>query len=153
VTGDAKKRILFVCIGNACRSQMAEAFARHYGSDVVIPASAGLAPASRVAPDTIRAMREKNIDLREHFPKTLRQLARVPFDAVVNMSGAPLPEDLKVPIEEWEVADPVSMDYKKHCQVRDEIEQRVMKMLLNLRRAQPQSRSRLRGQGSGRLPV
>jgi arsenate reductase len=153
VSGREKKRVLFVCIGNACRSQMAEGFARRYGSDVLIPASAGLAPATRVAPDTIRAMREKNINLSEHFPKTLRQLARVKFDAVVNMSGVPLREDLKAPVEEWEVADPVAMDYEKHCQVRDEIEQRVMKLLLNLRQEQPQPRPRFRGQGSGRLPV
>ena len=146
-----KKRVLFVCIGNACRSQMAEGFARHYGSDALIPASAGLAPAARVAPDTIRAMREKNIDLSEHFPKTLRQLARVKFDAVINMSGAPLGDGLKAPVEEWQVADPIGMDYENHCQVRDEIEQRVMKLLIDLRREQPQPR--FRGQGSGRLPV
>jgi len=153
VSAREKKRVLFVCIGNACRSQMAEGFARHYGSDALIPASAGLAPAARVAPDTIRAMREKNIDLSEHFPKTLRQLARVQFDAVVNISGVPLRQDLKAPVEEWEVPDPVAMDYDKHCQVRDEIEQRVMKLLLDLRREHPQPRSRFRGQGSGQLPV
>jgi len=45
------------------------------------------------------------------------------------------------------------MDYDKHCQVRDEIEQRVMKLLLDLRREHPQPRSRFRGQGSGQLPV
>jgi protein-tyrosine-phosphatase len=106
-----------------------------------------------VASDTIRAMREKNIDLSEHFPKTLRQLARVQFDAVVNISGVPLRQDLKAPVEEWEVPDPVAMDYDKHCQVRDEIEQRVMKLLLDLRREHPQPRSRFRGQGSGQLPV
>jgi protein-tyrosine-phosphatase len=104
-----------------------------------------------VASDTIRAMREKNIDLSEHFPKTLRQLARVKFDAVINMSGAPLGDGLKAPVEEWQVADPIGMDYEKHCQVRDEIEQRVMKLLIDLRREQPQPR--FRGQGSGRLPV
>ncbi|MGA2117339.1 MAG: arsenate reductase ArsC [Bryobacteraceae bacterium] len=146
-----KKRVLFVCIGNACRSQMAEGFARQYGSDVLVPASAGLAPAARVAPDTMRAMREKNIDLSEHFPKTLRQLARVRFDAVINMSGVPLGDSLKAPVEEWQLADPIGMDYEKHCQVRDEIEQRVMKLLIDLRREQP--RPRFRGQGSGRLPV
>ena len=66
---ESKKRVLFVCVGNACRSQMAEGFARTYGSDVMIPASAGLAPASGVASATIRAMDEKNIDLRDHFFK------------------------------------------------------------------------------------
>jgi len=68
----AKKRVLFVCVGNSCRSQMAEAFARLYGNDVIIAASAGISPAYSVAPDTMRAMREKNLDLRDHFPKSLR---------------------------------------------------------------------------------
>src|SRR5262249_5599675 len=87
------KRVLFVCIGNACRSQMAEGFGRAYGRDIVIPASAGLGPASRVAPDTIEAMQEKGIDLRDHFPKSIRHLGRVEFDMVINMSGSILPEN------------------------------------------------------------
>ncbi len=84
---DDRKRVLFVCIGNSCRSQMAEGFARAYGADVVIPASAGVAPALGVAPDTVRAMLERNIDIRDHFPKTIRQLGRARFDLAVNMSG------------------------------------------------------------------
>ena len=62
--------MLFVCIGNACRSQMAEGFARAYGGDVMEAASAGLSPAVAVPPDTIRAMDEKNIDIRGQFPKS-----------------------------------------------------------------------------------
>ena len=82
MTPPAKKRVLFVCIGNACRSQMAEGFARTYGSDVMIAASAGLMPAYAVAPQTIRAMDAKNIDLRDHFPKSLRHLGRAEFEEV-----------------------------------------------------------------------
>ena len=86
-----KQRVLFVCIGNACRSQMAEAFAHTYGADVIVPASAGLAPASAVHPVTARAMLEKNIDLKDHFPKALRNMSRAQFDLVINMSGSFLP--------------------------------------------------------------
>ena len=72
---------------------MAEAFARAYGADVIIPASAGLAPAMRVPGDTRNAMNEKGIDLRDHFPKGIRNLGRAEFDLVVNMSGSEiLPE-------------------------------------------------------------
>src|SRR5438093_2582970 len=85
-----KKRVLFVCIGNSCRSQMAEAFARAYGSDVLVPASAGLSPAMMVAPHTARAMADKNIEMAAHFPKGLRHVARAEFDLVINMSGADL---------------------------------------------------------------
>src|ERR1019366_1245332 len=79
------KRVLFVCVGNACRSQMAEAFARVYGRDALVAASAGLNPAMAVMPDTVRAMAEKEIDLRDQFPKSIRHLGRSKFDLVVNM--------------------------------------------------------------------
>ncbi len=134
MTPESKIRVLFVCIGNSCRSQMAEGFARRYGSDVLIAASAGLAPAFMVAEDTVHAMDEKNIDLRDHFPKSIRQLGRAQFDLVVNMSGFGLPADLAAPVREWDVADPVAEDFETHCQIRDEIEARVMGLILELRR-------------------
>jgi arsenate reductase (thioredoxin) len=146
-----KKRVLFVCIGNACRSQMAEAFARTYGSDVLIPASAGLAPAMGLAPDTMRAMAEKNIDLRDQFPKSLRQLERARFDLAVNMSGYSLPEIAAEQVEEWDVPDPVSMEFDDHCAIRDKIERLVMELVLRLRADLNQPR--FRGHGSGRLQV
>lgn len=148
------KRVLFVCIGNACRSQMAEGFARTYGSDVIIPASAGLAPAMNLARDTKTAMMEKHIDLRDHFPKTIRHLGRAQFDLVVNMSGSEIPAGW-VPgatVIEWDVDDPVFMTYEDHCKVRDQIETQVMKLILDLRHAATPE-PRFRGQGSGRLKL
>jgi arsenate reductase len=150
VTPASKKRVLFVCIGNACRSQMAEGFARTYGSDVLIPASVGMSPASAVASDTIRAMDEKNIDLRDHFPKSLRYLGRADFDLVINMTGFFLPKEFTGRIVDWEVADPVFMEYAEHCEVRDSIERLVMKLIMELRAPQ---RTQFRGQGSGRLEL
>lgn len=119
---------------------MAEAFGRAYGSDVMIPASAGLAPATRVAPDTLSAMDEKGLDLRDHFPKSIRHLGRIEFDLVINISGEKLPTPMKCPVKEWDVDDPVSLSYEDHCAVRDDIERRVMDLILQLRRdqAQPQ---------------
>ena len=148
---DRRKRVLFVCIGNSCRSQMAEAFAHALGGDVVIPASAGLAPAFGVAPDTIRAMEEKDIVLRDHFPKSLQNLARIRFDVVVNMCQRPLPEDTPGRRLEWEIPDPIGMTYQEHCQVRDEIERKVVELIEELRREVrlPQ----FRGQGSGYVPL
>lgn len=131
------KKVLFVCVGNSCRSQMAEGFARAYGSDVLVSASAGLMPAAMVAPDTARAMLEKNISLRDHFPKHIRQLGRARFDLIVNMSG----EDLKtLPgdcVVSWDIADPIRETYDRHCEIRDEIERLVMHLVLNLRRENP----------------
>lgn len=131
---DSPKRVLFVCIGNSCRSQMAEAFARAYGSDVIIPASAGLAPASDIARDTMRAMLEKSLDLREQFPKSLRHLSRARFDLVINMSGFDLPPGVEAKVVDWDVRDPIGIDYKEHCEVRDQIERQVMQLILDLRR-------------------
>jgi arsenate reductase len=131
---DNRKKVLFVCIGNSCRSQMAEGFARTYGADVVVPASAGLAPASGIAPDTKRAMLERNIDIKDHFPKTIRQLGRAHFDLVVNMSGEELPPTTAERVVDWEIDDPVRESYERHCEIRDEIERRVMTLVLELRK-------------------
>jgi arsenate reductase (thioredoxin) len=138
------KRVLFVCIGNACRSQMAEAFARHYGRDVMVPASAGLSPAMRVASDTIKAMDAKGIDLRDQFPKTIRHLGRAQFDLVINMSGMELPPIPGAQSREWDIPDPIFFRYDDHCHVRDEIERMVMTLILELRNQQrglPRERS------------
>jgi arsenate reductase (thioredoxin) len=134
MTPAGKKKVLFVCLGNSCRSQMAEAFARAYGADVIVAASAGLTPASMVAPDTARAMREKNIDMRAHFPKHIRQLGRAYFDLIVNMSGEDLPHEPGDRLIAWEVPDPIRLDFKMHCEVRDEIERLVMNLVLEVRR-------------------
>jgi protein-tyrosine-phosphatase len=147
------KRVLFVCVGNACRSQMAEGFARHYGSDVMIAASAGLAPALGVVRDTKRAMGEKGIDLSAHFSKGVIHLDRARFDLVVNMSGFEIPAELaaRTTVVEWQVDDPVAMKYEDHCKVRDQIERLVMKLILDLR-GEPKE-PRFRGHGSGRLDL
>src|SRR5882672_10791265 len=125
-----KKRVLFVCIGNACRSQMAEGFARAYGSDVLLPASAGFTPAAKVPPDTLRAMQEKNLDISGHTPKSITQLGRGHFDLIINMSGFPLPSENGAPVRAWAVPDPIVMEYRDHCKVRDQIETLVMNLIL-----------------------
>ncbi|HLH42821.1 MAG TPA: arsenate reductase ArsC [Bryobacteraceae bacterium] len=127
-----KKRVLFVCIGNSCRSQMAEAFARAYGSDVVAPSSAGLSPASGVAPKTVAALREKNIGIEGQFPKDLDSVLHQPFDIVVNMSGFPL----SIPgarMLDWDVPDPIGQDDKFFRAVAAQIENLTMRLILELR--------------------
>jgi protein-tyrosine-phosphatase len=127
---------------------MAEAFAAAYGSDVMIAASAGVAPANGVHPTTMRVMEEKNLDLKDHFPKGLRHLGRSQFDIVVNMSGTFLPNAPGERVIDWDVEDPVVMEWEDHCKIRDEIERRVMELILELRRPDG---PRFRGQGSGRV--
>lgn len=116
------KRVLFVCIGNSCRSQMAEAFARVHGRGVIEPSSAGVYPASIIAPDTVRAMAEKGIDLKGQFPKNVTLMDLSKFDLVVDMSGGLMEGAPSTTVEVWDVPDPVVMEYGEHCRVRDRIE-------------------------------
>jgi len=120
---------------------MAEGFARAYGADVLIPQSAGLAPAISLSPLTHKVMLEKSIDLGHAYPKTL-DMVEAGFDRIINMSGHPLPMDFSAPVEEWDVRDPIGESEEVYREVRDEIEQRVMRLVLSLRgRKPPQSES------------
>jgi protein-tyrosine-phosphatase len=94
-------------------------------------------PAAAVAPDTARAMLEKNITLRDHFPKHIRQLGRARFDMIVNMSGAELETVPGNSVISWAVTDPIRESYERHCEIRDEIERLVMNLVLDLRRKNP----------------
>src|SRR5262249_14380997 len=124
--------VLFVCLGNACRSQMAEGFARTYGSDVLRVASAGMMPASQIPDMTHEVMLEKNIALNEQYPKAFDAMQEE-CDRVVTMSGIELSPDAGRVIETWNVRDPIGEDAEVYRAVRDEIENRVMRLVLNLR--------------------
>jgi arsenate reductase len=130
------KRVLFLCIGNSCRSQMAEGFARRYGSDVMEAASAGLAPAPIVQPLTKKVMEEKNIKLDEQYPKNVLSIDIASFDIVVNMSGNKLPATLPADVRDWKVVDPIGRPEEVYIEVRDQIEDLVMRLILELRREQ-----------------
>jgi arsenate reductase len=127
-------KVLFLCIGNSIRSQMAEAFARKYGSDVIEPASAGFSPAPIVQPFTRKVMDEKNISLDSHFPKDLEHVPLTGFDLIINISGRKLPTKLPMPVREWEVGDPMSKSEEEYRKVRDQIENLVMSLILDIRR-------------------
>ncbi len=129
-----KKRILFLCIGNSCRSQMAEGFARRYGSDVMECASAGLAPANIVQPQTRKAMEAKNIHIDDQYPKSLEQVTLSQFDLIINMSGRPFPSRMTTPVRDWKVEDPIGQSEEVYNEVRDQIENAVMQLILEFRR-------------------
>lgn len=128
------KRVLFLCIGNSCRSPMAEGFARAYGSDVIEPSSAGLAPAQIIQPLTKQVMAAKNISLEGLHAKDLSHIDIQNLDLIVNMSGRPLPTGLPINVMEWRVQDPIGCDEATYVTVRDQIEQLIMGLILDLRR-------------------
>jgi len=127
-----KKRVLFVCIGNSCRSQMAEAFAKAYGSDVMEVQSAGVSPATTISPLTRHTLAERNLSIDGHFPKGLDLIRSQPFDMVVNMSGIPvvLPG---ARILDWVVPDPIGQRDEVYRAVATQLEGLVMRLILELR--------------------
>ncbi len=112
---------------------MAEGFARAYGSDVIAAQSAGLSPAVSIAPLTRTVMREKNIDIGDAFPKGLDFAMRQAPDLIINMSGQKLPGKSAIQVEDWEVRDPIGESEDVYRTVRDQIEQRVMRLILAIR--------------------
>jgi arsenate reductase (thioredoxin) len=125
--------VLFVCIGNVCRSAMAEAMARKYGTDVMIASSAGIAPALNSHALTRAVLAELNIDLGDHVPRRLSDVDLSQYDLVVNMSGTRLGADLGVPVENWDVKDPYGKPEAEFRQARSDIEMRVMQLILRIR--------------------
>ena len=128
-----KKRVLFVCTENANRSQMAEAFARIYGPDVVEAFSAGSAPGSGVNPRAVRAMAELGYDLGAHHSKGLDEVPPGPYDCVITMGcGDACPW---VPAErraDWDLADPRDLEPEAFNLIRDEIGRRVRALVEEL---------------------
>ena len=127
-----KKRVLFVCVENANRSQMAEAFARMQGGDGVEALSAGSAPSGRINPKAVRFMAELGYDLRTHASKSLDDIDGE-FDAVVTMGcGDNCPWVPATRREDWALPDPRDMDDDAYRAVRDEISSRVQRLLASL---------------------
>ena len=127
---DAPVRIVFVCVENSDRSQMAEAFARMYGADNVEAYSAGSRPSGRVNPQAVAAMAELGYDLTKHVSKAFDHLPPGPFDVVVMMGcGDRCPNLNAVWREDWEIPDPRDMPPAEFRQVRDLIGEKV-KLLL-----------------------
>jgi arsenate reductase (thioredoxin) len=126
--------VMFICIGNSCRSQMAEGFARAYGMDVMKSESSGLLPATGVARGTVRTMAEKNIDIFAQFPKPFEPALAAEFDLLINMSGFELPGDLQERTRDWDVLDPIGQSAEIYRHVCDEIEVLVMDLINELRR-------------------
>lgn len=128
-----RKRVLFVCIGNSCRSQMAEGFARAYGADIMVAQSAGLSPAPVVQPETKLVMAGRNVRIDQQFPKGMEILSREQFDVIVNMSGQKLPVAPGARVREWRVSDPIGQPDSVYKLVAEQIEGLVMRLILELR--------------------
>ncbi|HEY5850450.1 MAG TPA: arsenate reductase ArsC [Lysobacter sp.] len=126
------KRVLFVCVENANRSQMAEAFAHIHGGDTVEALSAGSRPSGVINPKAIRFMSELGYDLSGHDSKSLDQVDGE-FDAVITMGcGDNCPWVPARRREDWALPDPKHMDDEGYRAVRDDISRRVKALLAEL---------------------
>ena len=122
--------VLFVCVHNAGRSQMAAALVDHYAQGRVTVRSAGSAPADQLNPDVIAAMAELGLDLSKEFPKPLTDEAVHAADVVITMGcGDACPIYPGKRYEDWELDDPADADLDGVRRIRDEIADRVRRLL------------------------
>jgi len=131
-----RSKVLFVCIGNACRSQMAEAIARHAASDVIEPSSAGLVPFGEIPATTRIVLDERGISTDGQTSKPLRAEDLSAADLVINMtgrSGAAVFSEPMPRFEDWDVGDPYGLNLEIYRAIRDEIEARVEDLAQRLR--------------------
>lgn len=129
-----KKKILFVCIENSNRSQMAEAFAKIYGKGKVDAFSAGSNPSGKVNEKAIAAMQEIGYDLSSHKSKSIKDVEKeAPFEAVITMGcGDACPWLPAKKFIDWDIPDPRNMDRKEFDKTRDRINQQVKELLSTL---------------------
>ena len=113
-------KVLFICVGNTCRSQMAEALARHLAADVIEPSSAGISPFGRIVDTTRRVLLERGVKVDGQWSKGLREVAPDQADLVVNMSG--MPGTALFPnarVVDWDVGDPYGENMGVYREIRD----------------------------------
>lgn len=126
-------RVLFVCVENSNRSQMADAFAKLHGATQVESFSAGSKPSGVVNPRAIAAMKEKGYDLSTHASKSLTEVPQGQYEFVVTMGcGDACPWIPARHREDWELADPKHMNDTELAGVRDDIERRVVALLARI---------------------
>jgi arsenate reductase (thioredoxin) len=124
--------VLFACVGNSARSQMAEGFAKALGGDRVEARSGGSRPLGHVLPEAVAAMRERGIDISGHASRGFDEAwVREACDLVVTMGCGDdaCPAFVGKPIEDWDLPDPKDRPMAEFRRVRDDIERRVRELL------------------------
>ena len=129
----ARPEVLFVCVHNAGRSQMAAGLLAKLGGDRVAVRSAGSEPADAINPAVVEAMREVGVDVSREVPKKLATDAVREADVVITMGcGDACPIFPGKRYEDWELEDPAGRDVEAVRRIRDEIERRVRALLAEI---------------------
>ncbi|KHL17064.1 protein-tyrosine-phosphatase [Mumia flava] len=127
---DTRPAVLFLCVHNAGRSQMALGYLQQYGGDRVIGWSGGSEPAAAVDEVAVAAMAERGIDIATEFPKPWTEETVRAADVVVTMGcGDTCPHYPGTRYEDWDLPDPANEDLAHVRPIRDEIERRVLSLL------------------------
>jgi len=128
-----KKNILFVCIENSNRSQMAQAFAIIYGANKVNAYSAGSLPSGKVNSKAVEAMKELGYHLSTHSSKSLEEIPDIEYDYVITMGcGDECPYVKAKHRVDWQIPDPKNMDAKEFNGIRDSIANKVKDLLTDI---------------------
>jgi len=138
MSNKGKTRVLFVCIGNACRSPMGEAIARKEANDVIEASSAGFYPMGMIPEMTQAALERNGYSPQGLRSKGLRESVSAEIDLVVNLSGYARAQSLEkfVQVEDWEVSDPYGADEATYQRILEEIRGRVRELAQRLRAKQ-----------------
>lgn len=124
------KNVLFVCVENSCRSQLAEAFGHIHKSGDICIYSAGSSPSGQVNPKAVAVMAELGYDMSAHQSQSLEEMPEIEYDAVITMGcGDNCPWVQGGIREDWGLADPKHMPVEEFRQLRSEIENRVVDLL------------------------
>ena len=126
------KKVLFVCVENAGRSQMAEAFAKYYSKGELSVSSAGNKPAERINPVVVEVMKERGIDISMNKPKLLTFEMAQDADIIVTMGcddQGICPGPFFKPTVDWKLENPKNRRIEKVREIRDEIERRVQQLV------------------------
>ena len=132
-----KKRVLFVCVGNSCRSQMAEGFAKRHGKGIIDVKSAGTAASGVVNKSTIDAMKDVGIDISGHISQQLTKELLLWADVVVTMGCNSLEyfwdEDVRAERIDWQVEDPLGKPWDVMVRVREDVEKKVKELIKRIK--------------------
>jgi len=129
------KKVLFVCVENARRSQMAEGLLNKLAKGRAVAVSAGDRPASKVDPKAIEVMKEIGIDITKQRPKPLTAKIVEEADVVITMGcGADVCPVIPKKVKEWKIEDPAGKSIEKFREVRNEIRERVKKLVKALKK-------------------
>jgi len=126
------RRIAFVCVGNAFRSQVAEAFLKHLAGHRFHVISGGTRPASQIDANAVKVMKEKGIDISGNKPRAISRSTLKGFDYVITMGCGEddvCPANFSGKTIDWNLPDPKGRDIEFARKVRDEIEERVRRLL------------------------